>query len=221
VGKKLWLVVLEVNQRRRRLIMSEREANRHRRQHLLETLIAGEVHKGAVQSLMPYGAFVDLGGIDGLVHISELDWKHVRRPGEVLSVGDEVEVYILDVDRERERISLSRKRLLPDPWLVVTEDLIEGQIVQGTVTNVASFGAFVDVGEGVEGLVHVSEMPDAETTRTSLQTGESVSVQVLRIDDGRRRIALSMRVAPWPEPWSTGQEVTVETQVGQPQETSE
>jgi small subunit ribosomal protein S1 len=211
VGKTIWLVVLEVNQRRRRLIMSEREANRHRRQRLLETLIAGEVHKGTVQSLMPYGAFVDLGGIDGLVHISELDWKHVRRPGEVLSVGDEVEVYILDVDRERERISLSRKRLLPDPWLVVTEDLIEGQIVQGTVTNVAKFGAFVDVGEGVEGLVHVSEMPEAETTRASLTSGESVSVQVLHIDDRRRRISLSMRVASWPEAWSMGQEVAPES----------
>jgi small subunit ribosomal protein S1 len=210
VGKTLWLVVLEVEQRRRRLVLSEREANRHRRQLLLETLTEGEVHTGTVRSLAQYGAFVDLGGIDGLVHISEMDWKHVRRPEDVLSVGDKVEVTILDVDRERERISLSRKRLLPDPWLIVSEDLSEGEIVQGTVTHIASFGAFVDVGEGVEGLVHTSEMPDAETTRASLRPGEPVSVQVLYVDDGRRRISLSMRVAPWPETSFAGQKVVAE-----------
>lgn len=224
VGKTLWLVVLEVEQRRRRLVMSEREANRHRRQLLLETLTEGEVHTGTVCSLAQYGAFVDLGGIDGLVHISEMDWKHVRRPEDVLSVGDKVEVYVLDVDRERERISLSRKRLLPDPWLIVTEDLIEGEIVQGTVTHIASFGAFVDVGEGVEGLVHTSEMPDAETTRASLRPGEPVSVQVLYVDDGRRRISLSMRVAPWPETSFTGQKVAAEradAQEDQPHEDAE
>ena len=221
VEKKLWLVMLEVSQQRRRLVMSEREANQHRRQLLLETLTEGEVHTGTVRNIVRYGAFVDLGGIDGLVYISELDWKHVHHPEEVLSVGDEVEVYVLNVDRERERISLSRKRLLPDPWLTVTEDLNEGEIVQGTVTNIVSFGAFVDVGEGVEGLVHVSEMPSAETTRTSPRPGESVLVQVLRVDDRRRRISLSMRVAPWLETSSTGQEVATETQEDQPHEAAE
>jgi small subunit ribosomal protein S1 len=216
IGKKLWLVVLEVNQQRRRLVLSEREANRHRRQLLLETLTEGEVHTGTVRSIVHYGAFVDLGGIDGLVHISELDWKHVRHPSEVLDVGDDIEVYILNVDHERERIGLSRKRLLPDPWLLVTEDLNEGQTVQGTVTNVASFGAFVDVGEGVEGLVHISEIPDGETTRTSLKPGESVLVQVLRVDDRRRRISLSMRVVHWPEIPPPEKESTNNAQQDQP-----
>jgi small subunit ribosomal protein S1 len=200
VGTMLWLVVIEVNQQRRRLVLSEREANGERRQALLSALTEGEVHTGTVRSIVPYGAFVDLGGIDGLVHISEMDWKHVRRPQEVVSIGDEIEVYVISVDRERERISLSRKRLLPDPWLTVTENLNEGQIVQGTVTNVASFGAFVDVGDGIEGLVHVSEMPNGEETRSSLQSGEQMWVQVLRVDDERHRIGLSMRVASWPEP---------------------
>jgi small subunit ribosomal protein S1 len=199
VGDSLWLVVLEVNQRRRRLVLSEREATRHRRQALLEELTEGDVHTGTVCSIVPFGAFVDLGGIDGLVHLSELGWRHVHRPQDVVSVGDEIEVYVLSVDRERERIGLSRKRLLPDPWLTVTESLNEGQIVQGTVTNTASFGAFVDIGEGIEGLVHVSEMPDGGETLTSVKPGDLVWVQVLRVDDGRRRISLSMRVAHWPE----------------------
>lgn len=207
VGRALWLVVIEVNQQRRRLVLSEREANRARRQALLEALTEGEVHTGTVCSIVPFGAFVDLGGIDGLVHISELDWKHVRRPQEVVSVGDEIEVYVLSVDRERERIGLSRKRLLPDPWLTVTENLNEGQTIQGTVTNVASFGAFVDVGEGIEGLVHVSEMPDGEETRCSLQSGQQVWVQVLRVDDERHRISLSMRVVSWTEPQLLDQEI--------------
>jgi small subunit ribosomal protein S1 len=221
IGQTLWLVVLEVNQQRRRLVLSEREASRHRRQALLEALTEGETHTGTVRSIVPFGAFVDLGGIDGLVHISELDWKHVHRPEEVVSVGDEIEVHVLSIDRKRERIGLSRKRLLPDPWLVVTEDLNEGQTVQGTVTNAASFGAFVDIGEGVEGLVHVSEMPDGDETLSSLQPGELVRVQVLRVDDRRHRISLSMRVAPWPETSPTGQEVAAEAQEDQPNETAE
>jgi small subunit ribosomal protein S1 len=220
-GKTLWLVVLEVDQQRQRLVLSEREAKRQRRQHVLETLTAGEVRTGTVCSIVPYGAFVDLGGIDGLVHISELDWKHVRHPGEVIGVGDEIEVYVLDVDRERERIGLSRKRLLPDPWLTVTADLNEGQVIQGTVTNTASFGAFVEVGEGVEGLVHVSEMPDGDETRANLKPGESVWVQVLHVDDRRRRISLSMRVAYWPEDAPAGQESATELEQDRPHETAE
>jgi small subunit ribosomal protein S1 len=206
VGQKLWLGVIEVNQHRRRLVLSERAANRRRRQHLLETLTEGETRIGVVRSIVRYGAFVDLGGIDGLLHISELDWKHVRHPQEVLNVDDEVQVYILSVDRERERISLSRKRLLPDPWSIVTEDLHEGAIVQGTVTNVVDFGAFVDVGKGVEGLVHISEMPDGAETRTSLKPEELVWVQVLRLDARRRRISLSMRVVPQEESGQTERE---------------
>lgn len=193
VGQVLSLAVLEVDQRRRRLVLSERVAGRRQRQQLLETLTEGEVRTGVVRNLVEFGAFVDLGGMDGLIHISELDWRHVEHPSEVLNVGDEVEVYVLSVDRERERIGLSRKRLLPDPWPLVAKRLHVGQKIEGTVTNVARFGVFVDVGDGVEGLVHVSEMPGGDASCAGLETGSPVTVGVLKIDHWRRRIALSLR----------------------------
>jgi len=193
VGQTLSLGVIEVNQHRRRLVLSERIANRRQRQQLLEELTEGDVRTGIVRNLVDFGAFVDLGGIDGLLHISELDWKHVDHPGEIFNHGDEVEVYILGVDRERERISLSRKRLLPDPWYGVIENLYERDVVEGTVTNVVDFGAFVDLGEGVEGLVHVSEIPGGEAARSKIEPGSRVSVQVLRIDERQRQIALRLQ----------------------------
>jgi len=193
VGQVLSLAVLEVDQRRRRLVLSEQVAGRRQRQQLLETLTEGEVRTGVVRNLVEFGAFVDLGGVDGLIHISELDWRHVEHPSEVLSVGDEVEVYVLSVDRERERIGLSRKRLLPDPWPLVAKRLHVGQQVEGTVTNVARFGVFVDVGDGVEGLVHVSEIPGGDASCAGLEPGSPVTVRVLKIDQWRQRIALSLR----------------------------
>jgi small subunit ribosomal protein S1 len=193
IGKTIHLVVIEVEQRRRRLVLSERKANRRRRAQLLNELTEGEVRTGIVTNLVKFGAFVDLGGADGLIHISELDWQHVEHPSEVVQVGDEVEVYVLSVDRERQRIGLSRKRLLPDPWHVVTERLSVGQIVEGTVTNTVDFGAFVDLGQGIEGLVHVSEMPARQATLVELQPGAPISVRVIEIDPDRRRIALSLR----------------------------
>jgi small subunit ribosomal protein S1 len=192
VGQTLSLTVIEVNQQRRRLVLSERVANRHKRRQLLQELTKGEVRTGIVCNLVDFGAFVDLGGVDGLIHISELSWQHVEHPSEVLSVGEEVEVYVLDVDRERERIGLSRKRLLPDPWYEVTENLEEGNTVEGTVTSVADFGAFVALGKGVEGLVHISEMPDQELTHAVLEPDSPVTVSVLEIDQWQRRIALRM-----------------------------
>ena len=192
VGQTLSLVVIEVKQRRRRLVLSQRVADGRRRQQVLEELTEGEVRTGTVSNLVDFGAFVDLGGVDGLIHISELDWKHVNHPREVLSVGEEVEVYVLSVDRERERIGLSRKRLLPDPWHRVTEGLHERDVVEGTVTGVVDFGAFVDLGEGVEGLIHVSEMPDGEATRSELEEGMPIIVRVLEIDQWRHRIALRL-----------------------------
>jgi small subunit ribosomal protein S1 len=193
VGQTLSLVVIEVNQRRRRLISSERAARRHQRQQLLDELTEGEVRTGVVRNVVDFGAFVDLGGADGLIHISELDWRHVDHPSDVLSVGDEVEVYVLNVDRERERIALSRKRLLPDPWQCVIADLHEGEVVEGTVTSVAEFGAFVDLGEGVEGLIHTSEIPGGTATLSDLEPGFPVRVRVLEIDEGQHQIALSLQ----------------------------
>jgi ribosomal protein S1 len=153
----------------------------------------GDVRTGVVRKLVNFGAFVDLGGMDGLIHISELDWRYVTHPREVLSVGDEVEVYVLNVDREHERVGLSRKRMLPDPWISVIEELQIGQIVDGVVSGMADFGIFVDIGEGVEGLVHVSEMPDREAIYKELDSGDPIRVRVLEIDRWRRRIALSLR----------------------------
>lgn len=192
VGEALTLTVLEVEQSRRRLILSERAANQRRRQELLDGLEEGDVRAGVVRNLVDFGAFVDLGGVDGLIHISELDWRHLDHPGDVLSVGDEVEVMVLSVDRERERIELSRKHLLPDPWPTVVERLEVDQVVEGQVTNVVDFGAFVDVGQGVEGLVHVSEMPGGREGCARLGRKTPIQVRVLNIDPSRRRLALSM-----------------------------
>jgi small subunit ribosomal protein S1 len=150
VGKALTLAVIEADQRSQCLVLSERKARRAQRQRFLDELTEGDVRTGTVRSLANFGAFVDLGGIDGLIHISELTWKRVRHPSEVLSVGDQVDVYVLRVERERERIGLSRKRLLPDPWLTLTDNLNLGDVILGKVTNVVDFGAFVELDDGKE-----------------------------------------------------------------------
>ncbi len=193
IDQILSVVVLEVNQRRRRLVLSERKAQAQHRKEILEELHEGAIRTGAVRNLVDFGAFVDLGGIDGLIHISELSWDHVNHPRDVLSPGEEVEIYVLDVDRERERISLSRKRLLPDPWVLVADKLQDGDIMEGTITNIASFGAFVDLGEGVEGLIHTSSMPNDMDLESDLEKGASVTVQILEIDPVRKRISLQLQ----------------------------
>jgi small subunit ribosomal protein S1 len=193
VGQTLSLTVIEVDRGRKRLILSQRAADWRRRQQLLDELTEGDIRTGVVRNLAKFGAFVDLGGLDGLIHISELGWKYVRHPSEVLSVGDEVEVYVLSVDRKRERVGLSRKRVLPDPWVTVTKDLDIDQVVQGAVEGVADFGAFVELGEGVTGLVHVSEIPGGSAAHPDLAPGSSIRVRVLGIDQWKRRIALSLR----------------------------
>jgi small subunit ribosomal protein S1 len=214
IGQKLTLAVIEVNRRDHRLILSERVARQQQRAKLLEELAEGDVRPGIVRSLTHYGAFVDIGGIDGLVHISELDWAHVAHPRDVVSVGDEIEVYVLSVDRERERISLSRKRLLPDPWFSVTENMVQGEIIPGRVTNVADFGVFVDVGEGIEGLVHASEIPE-EQLEAGIVSGAEVAVRVIDIDSRRHRISLSMRhvpeISPEPLPEASPEAVSPES----------
>jgi len=199
IGQSFPVVVIEVNQRRRRLILSEREAASHRAEEVLQELHEGAIRKGTVSNLVDFGAFIDLGGVDGLLHISEISWDHIDRPGDVLNVGDEIEVYVLSVDRERERISLSRKRLLPDPWDQVTAPLQRGDIIEGTVTHTTDFGAFVDIGRGVEGLVHVSEMPHGEQTLANLEPSKSVRVRILYIDPLQQRISLRLEETESPE----------------------
>jgi small subunit ribosomal protein S1 len=192
VGETLTVMVIEVNQRRRRLILSERVAASRRRQDVLDELHEGAIRTGIISNLVDFGAFIDLGGIDGLLHISEIAWDHIDHPKDVLNVGDEIEIYILDVDRERERIALSRKRLLPDPWEKVTAGLHRNDVVEGTITHVTDFGAFVDIGEGVEGLVHVSEMPNGEQTLSNTVPNTRVEVRILHIDPLQQRISLRL-----------------------------
>ncbi len=199
VGQEIVLKVIEVDQERRRLVLSQRAAQRIWRRQQKERLMAelheGEIRRGRVSGLAKFGAFVDLGGADGLIHISELDWQHVEDPSEVLQVGDEIDVYILSLDREQGRIGLSRKRLLPDPWTLVAEKYKEGDLVEGVVTNLADFGAFVQLDEGVEGLIHITEIasPPPEDPRAVLRPGDRVLVRIVRIEAERQRIGLSLR----------------------------
>ena len=214
VGETLSVMVIEVNQRRRRLILSERVAAALHRKELLAELHEGAIRTGIVSNLVDFGAFIDLGGIDGLLHISEISWDHIGHPRDVLEVGEEVEVYVLDVDRERERIALSRKRLLPDPWEQVTDRLHRGDVVEGTITHVTDFGAFVDVGDGVEGLVHVSEMPQGEQTLTELVPSSKANVRILNIDPLKQRISLRLeeQIEPEPEEAAETAEAEAETE---------
>ncbi len=200
VGQTLPLKVIEVDHRRRRLILSERQARREwektQREQFLSTLEEGQVRHGVVSSLCDFGAFVSLGYIDGLIHISELAWERVNKPEQVLEIGQEVDVYVLSVDRERERIALSLKRLQDDPWVAAVSEFWEGQLVEGEITNVLKFGAFASIGDGIEGLIHVSELADDVSDPTEVvQIGDRVSLRVLEVDKERRRIALSLKRA--------------------------
>jgi small subunit ribosomal protein S1 len=199
IGQGLPFKIIEVDRNRRRLILSERRAREQIReeemQRLFEELVEGQVVRGTVRRLQPFGAFVDLGGADGLIHISELAWRRLRHPREVLQEGDETDVYVLRLDHERKRIGLSLKRLQPNPWTLVDEPYTLDQLVSGTVTNVVDFGAFVALGIGVEGLVHVAELADPPPAdpREVLRRGDEVVVRILRIDSFRERIGLSIK----------------------------
>ncbi|HEX6818637.1 MAG TPA: S1 RNA-binding domain-containing protein, partial [Ktedonobacterales bacterium] len=198
VGRKLQLKIIEINRNRNRLILSERlavqEWRAKRREELLNELLVGEVRKGVVSNLSNFGAFVDLGGADGLVHISQLAWSRVNHPSEVLKVGQEVEVQVLSVDKEKKKIALSIKRAEVDPWTTVETRYHVNQLVHGTVTKIAPFGAFARIEDGVEGLIHLSELPPGQQDpKAVLKEGQDVTVRILRIDADRRRLGLSIR----------------------------
>ncbi|TKJ28750.1 MAG: 30S ribosomal protein S1 [Chloroflexi bacterium B3_Chlor] len=200
-GQELVLKVIEVDRQRRRLILSERAASREwrekRKEELLNELQEGDIRVGSVRNLCDFGAFVDLGGADGLIHISELSWRRVKHAREVLSVGDEVEVYVLRVDRERKRIGLSLKRLKPDPWHLTEEKYEAGQVVKGVITNVVDFGAFARIDDGIEGLIHVSELSEGDFAPQDLvREGEELYLKILSIDADRQRMGLSLKQAP-------------------------
>lgn len=205
VGTDIQVKVIELNRRRKRLILSERAALRQRREarreELLQNLRPGEVRQGVVSSLAEFGAFVDLGGADGLVHLSELSWNRSAKPQDLLEVGQEVEVYVLNVDLERKRIGLSLKRLEPEPWTTVESRYYVGQLVEGVITRLTSFGAFALVNDELEGLIHISELSDGRINHPKevVQEGEKHVMRIIRIDANRRRMGLSLRRVADPE----------------------
>jgi small subunit ribosomal protein S1 len=209
VGQPITLKVIEINRPRNRLILSERQAVQEvregRKGELLSSLKEGDVRTGVITSVCDFGAFVDIGGADGLVHLSEISWSRVKHPSEVLHPGDKVKVYVLSIDNDRKRIALSIKRTLNEPWTTVGERYQLGQIVEGTITQLASFGAFARIEDGIEGLIHVSEMGDGHVQhpRDVVAEGDQIQARIIRIDPARRRMGLSLRLtddaAPPPE----------------------
>ncbi len=201
LGTEIEARVIEMDRNRNNVVLSRRvlleEGRKNERAEILEKLTKGMRLKGTVSSIVDFGAFVDLGGIDGLVHISELSWNHVNHPSEVVKVGDEVEVEVLDVDLQRERISLGLKQTTEDPWLKLAEAFPIGSIVDGKVTKIVPFGAFIELNENVEGLVHISEMAGRhiDTPAQVAKVGDMVKVKVMEINPERRRISLSMKAA--------------------------
>jgi len=198
VGDTLSLRVIELDKEKNRLILSERAAQVEAgtRDQILMELNKGDVVIGKVTNLCDFGAFIDLGGVEGLVHISELSWGRVGHPSDMLESNEHVEVYVLEVDPENARIALSIKRLNPDPWATVQERYTVGEIIEGTITNVVDFGAFACIEEGLEGLIHFSELAEGHFLhpRNVVQEGETVRARILSIDGKARRLGLSLRL---------------------------
>ncbi len=199
VGHVLPLKIIDLDRTRNRLILSERDAisNEEREARLLAQLCTGDIRRGRVTNLCSFGAFVDLGGAEGLIHISEISWGRVGHPGDVLQTGDEVEVYVINVNREEKKVGLSLKRLQPDPWTTVEERYQVGQLIEGTITNVVSFGAFARVEEGLEGLIHISELAEGNFLhpRNVVKEGDVVTARILNINSVNHRLGLSLRQA--------------------------
>ncbi len=201
VGKEIEAKIIELDKNRNNVVLSRRawleQTQSEVRSTFLQTLQKGQIRKGVVSSIVNFGAFVDLGGVDGLVHVSELSWKHIDHPSEVVEVGQEVTVEVLDVDMDRERVSLSLKATQEDPWQQFARTHQIGQIVPGKATKLVPFGAFVRVDDGIEGLVHISELAErhVEIPEQVVQVGDDVMVKVIDIDLERRRISLSLKQA--------------------------
>jgi small subunit ribosomal protein S1 len=199
MGQELRCKVIELNRSRNNVVLSRRavleDERKEMRQAILDKLNPGDVVEGTISNIVDFGAFVDLDGMDGLIHISELSWSHVNHPSEVLEIGQKVDVKVLDIDRERQRISLGLKQTQTDPWQQVLESYNEGDIVAGKVTKVVTFGAFVEILPGVEGLVHISELAQhhVENPREVVSQGDTVNVRILEVDAERRRLSLSLK----------------------------
>src|SRR5215217_4886148 len=199
LGQTLRCKVIELNRSRNNVVLSRRavleDERKEQRQQILDRLQPGDVVEGQISNIVDFGAFVDLDGMDGLIHISELSWSHVNHPSEMLDIGQTVQVKVLDIDRERQRISLGLKQTQSDPWQQVLEQHKEGDVVEGKVTKVVTFGAFVEILPGVEGLVHISELAQhhVENPREVVSQGDTVPVLILEVDAERRRLSLSLK----------------------------
>src|SRR5216110_1939075 len=199
MGKELRSKVIELNRSRNNVVLSRRavleDERKEQRQQILDRLNPGDVVEGQISNVVDFGAFVDLDGMDGLIHISELSWSHVNHPSEVLEIGQDVRVKVLDIDRERQRISLGLKQTQSDPWQQVLETYHESDTVEGKVTKVVTFGAFVEILPGVEGLVHISELAQhhVENPREVVAQGETVKAKIIEVDGERRRLSLSLK----------------------------
>jgi small subunit ribosomal protein S1 len=212
VGRRLRLKILEVNRKANRLILSEKvalyEERREKRDELFSSLQVGQKVKGNIRSIAPFGVFVDLGGIDGLVHKSELSWNKVNNPEAGYKVGEEVEAEVIDINHERGRISLSIRRLQPDPWHSTVADFKVGEVIDGTVTKLVNFGAFVRVRDGLEGLIHISELSHQRVAHPGdvVREGQTIKLKIISLDSERHRLGLSLKQAeepparPAPEP---------------------
>jgi small subunit ribosomal protein S1 len=220
IGQEFECKIVELNRSRNNVVLSRRAfldtLRKEEKKILLDNLEKGQTVKGTVSSIVSFGAFVDIGGMDGLVHISELSWGHVDHPSEVLAVGDEVTVQILDVDKERNRISLGLKQCQPDPWKETVKRFKPGEIVEGTVMKLVPFGAFVSVADGVEGLIHISELAESrvEFPGDVVEVGQTVTVKVVDVELDRHRLSLSLKQAMSPEEKAAAAEAIKEAEAG-------
>lgn len=200
-GKTIWLKIIEMNRRQNRLILSERLAlhswRKQQKDRLVNEIQAGQVLRGKVSSLCDFGAFIDLGGADGLVPLSELSWGRVKHPKDVLQVGDEVETYVLNVDQESKRIALSLRRAQPSPWDTIFQKYQVGQLVPATITKLTKFGAFARLDDGLEGLIHISELEDRRIghPKEVIKEGDDLTLKIISIDPQRQRLGLSLKQA--------------------------
>ena len=198
VGRSMRLKVIELDRVHNRLILSERVANLpvSRAEQVIGSIQPGQAIKGTIRNVTDFGAFVDLGGVEGLIHVSEMSWQRVNHPRDVCTPGAEIEVYVIDVNRDQRRVGLSLKRLRPDPWSLVAQHYHVGEVVDAVITNVVSFGAFARLAEGVEGLIHTSELAEGSFLhpRDVVKEGQAVRVRIMNIEPTRQRVGLTMRL---------------------------
>lgn len=228
VGQKLMLKVIDIDRKRNRLILSERlamrEWRRQQKEQLMDSLKEGDIYDGIISSIADFGAFVDLGGADGLIHLSELSWNRVNHPSECVRVGEKVKVQILSVDQERRRIGLSLRRLQPQPWDLVEQTYEVGQVVRGRITKLVNFGAFARLeNDGIEGLIHVSELTERRIAHPKevVSEGELYDLRIIRIDTDKRRMGLSLKQAmPAEEDSGVDWQIAPSEEVGEAEEPS-